>query len=391
MHTLRIPALAFNQGQGALFAFAIDGHRLSEFATISRIRRDGEGDLLGYQRPEIRYHVDAIRRYLESDAPCLPNALVLAFDERVWFEPVRGRPRGNLRPGEGGRFGTLIVPLDPDEPDHMKPAWIVDGQQRITALQEADPERLERPFPVCVVAFIAATEAEQREQFILVNATKPLPKSLIYELLPVVEGPLPPFLDARRFPAYLLDRLNRDVDSPLYLRVKTPTNPDGDINGNSILRMLEHSLSDGVLYHFRGDTDQTDDREGMLEILKSYWSAVAGVFPEAWALPPKRSRLTHGAGIVSMGYLMDAISDQLQAQRSWSYEAFCRELEWVKPHCHWISGTWSFGVEQMRRWNELQNVSSDIHLLTYYLLTKYKMASETGDPTVNGRALLSAG
>ena len=96
MPFLRIPALAFTQGPVTLYAFAFDGTRLREFATISRVRRS-EGTLLGYQRPAIRRHVAAIRSYLESESPRLPNALVLAFDERVRFQTSRGRP-GGTRP-----------------------------------------------------------------------------------------------------------------------------------------------------------------------------------------------------------------------------------------------------------------------------------------------------
>ncbi|MCX6713664.1 MAG: HU family DNA-binding protein, partial [Candidatus Vogelbacteria bacterium] len=47
------------------------------------------------------------------------------------------------------------------------------------------------------------------------------------------------------------------------------------------------------------------DTETMLQILKVFWKAVANVFPEAWGLPPNRSRLMHGAGIIGMGLLMD--------------------------------------------------------------------------------------
>jgi DGQHR domain-containing protein len=358
-----------------LYAFAIDGRRLGEFATIARIRRDDTGDLLGYQRPEIRRHVAAIRAYLESSAPRLPNALVVAFDERVTFEPSRGGGAGNLARGEGGQFGVLVVPSDPKIPDHQKPGWVVDGQQRMTALQDAAPEFLSGPFPVCVVAFVAASEAEQREQFILVNATKPLPKSLVYELLPVTDGLLPPALDARRFPATLLDILNRDPDSPFYRRIKTPTNPDGDIKDNSVLRMIEHSLSDGALYRYRADGRRTDNTSGMLRVLKAYWGAVSDIFPEAWALAPKRSRLTHGAGLIAMGYVMDAAANSLADARRWTRRTFAAELERLAPHCHWTVGTWTFGPDQRRRWNEIQNIGTDIHLLTYHLLTRFKSQS----------------
>ena len=39
-------------------------------------------------------------------------------------------------------------------------------------------------FPIAVNAFFVADAHEQKEQFILVNSTKPLPKGLLYELLP---------------------------------------------------------------------------------------------------------------------------------------------------------------------------------------------------------------
>ena len=371
MTHLQIPALEYTQSGGTLYAFAVDGRRLSEFATIARIRRDGTGDLLGYQRPEIRRHVAAIREYLESDAPRLPNALVVAFGKGVWFEAAPARLSGNLPRGEAGRFGILTVPVDPDAPDHEKPGWVVDGQQRMTALQDADPDRL-GTFPVCVVAFVAASEAEQREQFILVNATKPLPKSLVYELLPVTDGPLPPRLAARRFPATLLDHLNRDPDSPFYRRIKTPTNPDGDIKDNSVLRMIEHSLSDGALFRYRADERKPVNVAGMLRVLSAYWGAVSDIFPDAWAKPPTRSRLTHGAGLIAMGYVMDAAADALDDGRRWTRSNFAGALERLAPSCHWTSGTWAFGPDQLRRWNEIQNVGTDIHLLTYHLLVAFK-------------------
>ena len=75
------------------------------------------------------------------------------------------------------RPGELVIPFRPDEPDENRPAWIVNGQQRMAAICSAKI----KSFPICVVGFIASDDGEQREQFILVNSTKPLPKGLIYE------------------------------------------------------------------------------------------------------------------------------------------------------------------------------------------------------------------
>ena len=103
-----------------------------------------------------------------------------------------------------------------------------------------------------MTAFVTSDEDDQRAQFILVNSTKPLPKGLIYELLPATQGTLAPDLERKRFPSYLLERLNYDEDSPLEDLIRTPTTPDGLIKDNSVLRMLENSLNDGALVPLPG-------------------------------------------------------------------------------------------------------------------------------------------
>src|SRR5882762_4177556 len=170
---LRVPALEITQRPGRVFySFAVDGKLLASFTTISRIRRDASEALIGYQRPEVLSHINEIREYLESSNPLLPNAIVIAFNDRVTFLP------GETAPGGFTRFGTLVIPTSSLQSDEDKPGFIVDGQQRVAAIRDAEITE----FPICATAFIAANESEQREQFILVNSTKPLPKGLIYEL-----------------------------------------------------------------------------------------------------------------------------------------------------------------------------------------------------------------
>src|SRR3954467_11464519 len=87
---LRLPALEIRQGERRLYQFAVDGKRLHEISTVSRIRRVGQGEIAGYQRPEVLRHVKAIRTYRESPRALMPNALVVAFDSRVRFERAPG-------------------------------------------------------------------------------------------------------------------------------------------------------------------------------------------------------------------------------------------------------------------------------------------------------------
>ncbi len=78
---LRLPALEVCQSKKRLlYSFAIDGKLLPKVTTITRIGRDENHQILGYQRPEVLSHISEIRNYLESDNPMIPNAIVVAFD-----------------------------------------------------------------------------------------------------------------------------------------------------------------------------------------------------------------------------------------------------------------------------------------------------------------------
>jgi DGQHR domain-containing protein len=361
---LHLPALEVHQGDGStLYSFAIDGKQLALFASISRIHREDDSEIQGYQRPAALSHINAIRRYIESDSPMIPNALVVAFDKRVQFEPLPGAPQTYY-----SRHGTLTIPISEDTADEEKPGWIVDGQQRSAAIRDARVER----FPICVVAFIAESDEEQRSQFILVNSAKPLPKGLIYELLPGTIGALPPQFQIKEFPSQLLYRLNFQFNSPLYRLINTPTNPDGKIKDNSVLTMLENSLSDGALYYFKNVRTGESDEDAMLAVLKDFWRAVSRVFPEAWNRPPRQSRLMHGVGIASLGFLMDTIFDRYIRLRIPDESDFARDLAGLVPVCRWTNGFWDFGTHEKRKWNELQNTSKDIQMLTKYLLSEYR-------------------
>src|SRR5687768_18085576 len=114
---LRVPAIEVRQSPGRLlYSFAVDGKQIPTFATVSRIRRNGT-ELEGYQRPEVLSHINEIRNYLESHSPMVPNAVVVAFDSRVHFEP-----NSNPIVTNGyARAGTLVIPVDSGVRDEDKP------------------------------------------------------------------------------------------------------------------------------------------------------------------------------------------------------------------------------------------------------------------------------
>jgi DGQHR domain-containing protein len=277
----------------------------------------------------------------------------------VRFEPSKGPS------SDHSRAGVLVIPM-PAQGETL-PGFIVDGQQRIAAIRDAAVDS----FPICVTAFVTDDLREQTEQFILVNSTKPLPKGLIYELLPNTEAALPTLLARRKLPAYLVARLNHDKSSPLHALIQTPTNPGGTMKDNSMLRMIENSINDGLLYRLRTGYGEAEP-EPLLGALFSFWGAVKEVFADSWGLPPKRSRLMHGAGVVSLGFVMDAIAERYRSQDFPTLKQFKQDLRPLKGVCRWTDGYWDFGPGQQRKWSDVQNTSKDVQLLSNYLLLQYK-------------------
>ena len=355
---LIVPALRVQQGRTReLFSAAINGKEISKIAGIKRVARESQ-DLIGYQRPEVNAHIKEIKEYIESDNPMIPNAIVIAFDERVQFVP--------LEPGSD--HGHLEIPLVKD--GEKRPGLIVDGQQRSAAIRESTNDHFIMP----VSAFITASLEEQREQFMLVNSTKPLPKGLLYELAPHTSTRSPSALRKKKFPFMVLERLNGDEDSPFRGKIITATNPFGLVKDNSILKMIESSLYNGALHQFRDRKTGEGDIDAMVDLMVNYWLAVRDIWPNLWDLKPKFSRLLHGAGVASLGSVMDAMVDQYQASEGAplpGYDYFYHQLLKIEPFCRWDGGSWEFAPDDIRKWNTVENTSKDVTLLTEYLVDRY--------------------
>jgi DGQHR domain-containing protein len=369
---LVVRALRTMQADGvAVYTFFLPGADLLQVAEISRIHRDADrGGLRGFQRREIRDHVRSITTFLDSAKSVLfPNAVLLAIAPSASFVRSRGeKPTGEVRAAEAGTL-YLPKPLRDGDP---KSAWVIDGQQRCLALAQAR----NRSLPVPVVAFASEDLALHRQQFILVNKAKPLSSRLIDELLPEVAGELPRDLAPRRIPSALCDRLNTDPASPFHGLVRRPSDagqggpgrPPADagvVIDSALVAVIRASIASplGALAPYKGAGDRPTDAEAMYRVLVAFWSAVRETFPDAWGLPPSRSRLMHSAGLQAMGCLMDRIMSRVGAAadpRRFAREALGR----IAPHCHWTEGHWT---EIGRGWDEVQNISRDVRALTDHL------------------------
>jgi DGQHR domain-containing protein len=357
--TLAVRALRTTQGAGVdVYALFLRGADLLKVAEISRVHRDAEGKLQGFQRKEIKNHVQSIVDFLNKGKVLFPNAIILAISPKAIFTRSRGgTPEGDVKASE---TGTLRIPVPRNG---EKAAWIVDGQQRSIALSQAK----NKSFPVPVIAFVSEELSVHREQFILVNKARPLPPRLINELLPEVDSELPRDLAPRRIPSELVNRLNTATDSPFRGLIRRPSdeNQDAMITDTGLIKVIRSSIKSplGALAPYKASPTRTADHAAMYRILVAFWGAVREVFGEAWGLPPTESRLMHSAGIEAMGVLMDRVMSRASSSsdlRKHATETLLR----IAPHCHWTSGRWP---DLDRDWNEIQNVSRDIRLLSDHL------------------------
>jgi DGQHR domain-containing protein len=349
-----------------LYLLCLTGSEILDIADISRVSRDEAGKLIGYQRAEVKRHVLEIVDYLNSERVLFPNSLILALSSRARFIPSRGP---YLRDGLAVA-GTLEIPLPRN--GQQRPAWIVDGQQRALAISKSR----RRDLPVPVNAFVADDIEMQRDQFLRVNNTRPLPRGLITELLPEVSTPLPSDLEARKIPSAVCDLLNSAESSPFHQLIRRASSPVENrkravISDASVVKFIQESIASpsGCLFPYRNMATGETDFDGIWKILVAYWTAVKQTFPDAWGKPPNRSRLMHGAGLRSMGRLMDRVMSSIDPRSSHALAQAKRELEVVAPVCRWTSGRW----EELGGlpWDEVQNVPRHIRVLSSLLIRTY--------------------
>lgn len=342
-----------------VFSFAASAATIFEIARIERAGRDDKGTLSGFQRPQVAAHIHEIRDYLERDDAVLPNCVVLAFTDHVKIRPVNGS----------------VVQVEIDISDGP-PGLIVDGQQRLSALSPLT----DKAFEVFVSGIVCRNEDELRQQFILINNTRPLPKELIYELLPGI-AELPERMSSRSMASAITQRLNFDRASSLYGQIHLHTNPIGKIASNAVQKVILTSRSHGALRILANGPDG-DDKS--FQLLSDFFRAVQAVFARDWeGHSTKTSRLIHSVGITSMGRVMEVAFQICQAR---TFGDFCDVLATIRNDVQWTQGKWKFRVgtdTRERAWNEFQSTSADIQLMSDHLdrlvRSKYRQSKLEGN------------
>lgn len=321
---------------------------IAQIAQIDRLGREDSGKLTGFQRPQIAGHIAEIRRYLAQTDAVLPNALVVAFAGGAKLSGVKGA------------HGKLVVDLK------TGPAGlVVDGQQRLAALAQAK----RADFQAFVACLICPDLDELRRQFILINNTRPLPKSLIYELLPAV-GTLPERLSSRSLAAAITERLNFSDRSSLHRQIRMQTNPTGILRDTAIQKLIMNSESAGAIQTLSQGKRNVDKPA---RLVNNFFAAVQKTFPEDWeGKKPTTSRLVHSAGLVAMGYVMDEIYAKHADD---SVDSFERGLKPLKGKTAWSEGAWSLAPGETTPWNAIEFTPRQYMRLAEYLVSTIRRQS----------------
>jgi DGQHR domain-containing protein len=345
MTIYRFTALSARQANGHdVFVFAAEPKEILSFAQIERVGRKDSGELKGFQRHQISSHIKDIRGYLGREEAILPNAVIIAFLDRVTLTHRKN--------------GLVDVVIDTKD---GPPGFVVDGQQRLTALSGLDKPG----FQIFVSALVCKNYDELRQQFVFINSARPLPKTLIYELLPNVEG-LPERYTARRFAARVVERLNFNGSTALRGQIRQHTNPGGVISDTAMQKLVMNSASQGAIRELIVFEDREDRAVALVD---EFFTAVSRVFGGEWTgMSPRHSRLRHGTGIIAMGFVMDLLHANQTATTAKKFEV---GLKLLKPYTAWTSGEWPINGYKLP-WNQLQNTPQDIDVLTRHLVSTTK-------------------
>ena len=349
---LYYPALVAEQSPyHELAMISATADEIASFAQIDQAGRSVSGRLSGFQRPQIAGHIREIAQYLQKKEAVLPNAVVLAFVGGAALKRHRN--------------GTATLEIETGKTRH---GFVVDGQQRLMALLHSG----RTDFKVFAACLLCRSLHELRQQFILINNAKPLPKSLVYELLPTIDG-LPERLDSRRTAAALTERMNFAEDSVLRGMIKQQTNPTGVLKDTALQRAIMNSQSAGALQSFGANPHALDKG---YRLLNAFYRAVQQTFPDDWNdQKPTTSRLVHGTGIVAMGYVMDEIYAH---DRKGTTDAFVRGMQPLAKGAAWSSGSWHFGRGEVVPWNRIEFTPRQCQQLAEHLVSKLRTARRSG-------------
>jgi DGQHR domain-containing protein len=152
-----------------------------------------------------------------------------------------------------------------------KIAFVIDGQHRLRAFEYCDLGK----FPLVVSALIDLSLAEVAEIFVKINYyQKAVNKSLVLDLLGISERIFPQYYKLHE----LVERLNDDIASPFYRKIRMLGLGTGFISQASIISSIEKYKIEKTLH----ELNIKPTKEELYNLIWNYFKGVEEVFPQHW-------------------------------------------------------------------------------------------------------------
>lgn len=298
-----------------------------------------KADPTGYQRPPSRSRVTSLSRYVQNKGGLLPTAIL-----------VNVRQGAVYTDGRDG-FGTLHVP-------DGEPLRVMDGQHRYRGLNEALGEAEDLKYDVPVVFTVGFDVDEEAKVFYTVNheqrsvSTDLTAQLFARQVAERLQGDAPEKVtptQLRKLAAQrITDAVRETVGGPWHGRIS-----GGDQLPDTSKQPIRSAVFIGSLQHFLRDrwaaglieAGMTKDRDlnvkPIVNVINTYWSALASLMPEAFADHTKYA-VQRPLGAYVFNELLPDIVFRADRERDFSEYFFRTELarldEWVTPDQWLLNG-----------------------------------------------------
>jgi DGQHR domain-containing protein len=287
------------------FVFSASAKEVIKWATINRLK-DRQG---GTERRLSESRVRAIEKFFREDPiNTTPSSIILAFTPgSTTFTPLeQNEAIQKSCDTHGLELGILSFNYDPKLPIVERPAFVVDGQHRLTGMSKFSSEDL----PILVLAILNADSTEQAFQFVVVNnKVSRVPTDLLRSLLvDFNKENLEKRLKSARVSlqsqaVMLVATIDEDQDSPFLHMVKW------DLRGDKPDLAIKPQAIEASLAYIRHIFPRLDyDEDSLIDFFFALWEGIKREYVNLWN--QVENRLFDNAGFRAF---TEYVSDQISA------------------------------------------------------------------------------
>ena len=299
----------------------INFYDLRKICGIHRFRTAEKINKIGVQRQKHIKWVEELKEGLKSSKAEMWSTAIVYFDKDE-TEYVK------LRDYEDREIGVLIINYDGHVYDADKPGWILDGQQRMWALEHIavnsnNPESLQLigPVTIAIGEYDNTDETDKidfiRRTFAITNSTQNLPQNFRNELMATLTESSQEMLTKKdkkkTLVASIVEQLNIDDDSPFnslidMLNPGLPRKQGEKISNGAMNYIIRELLNYEAFNKEDLPIPKMDKRfKFNIELIKDFFNAIKYVFSEEWQKPIEESRIRSRLVLTSFASLISKI------------------------------------------------------------------------------------